>query len=178
MKSTATCYAWERHGKWDAVCVDYDLAAQGESFEQVRRELGDAIKTYLSCVAELTEPERSRFLNRRAPLLLRTRLAALHRPFPPVDSCADQTVQPARFPCSGRWHSCCVEFRQVVEILKEYDITFSRNGKGSHKVYQGTHSGQLRIVVLSYDQLGDDVPKGTLENIKRQSGIPKERFRR
>ena len=79
MKSTATCYAWERHGKWDAVCVDYDLAAQGESFEQVRRELGDAIKTYLSCVAELTEPERSRFLNRRAPLLLRTRLAALHR---------------------------------------------------------------------------------------------------
>ena len=63
------------------------------------------------------------------------------------------------------------------EILNEYNITFLRNGKGSHKIYEGTHSGRTWVVVLSYDQLGDDVPKGTLDNIKRQSGIPKRRFR-
>ena len=73
--------------------------------------------------------------------------------------------------------SCRVKFRQVIEILNEYNITFLRNGKGSHKIYEGTHSGRTWVVVLSYDQLGDDVPKGTLDSIKRQSGIPKRRFR-
>ena len=67
-----------------------------------------------------------------------------------------------------------MKFRQVIGILNQYNITFLRNGKGSHKIYEGTHSGRTWVVVLSYDQLGDDVPKGTLDNIKRQSGIPKK----
>ncbi len=32
-------------------------------------------------------------------------------------------------------------------------------------------------MILSYDQEGNDVPKGTLESIKRQSGLPKKLFR-
>ena len=57
--------------------MDYDLSAQGDSLEDVRRELGDGIETFLSRVRELPEPEQTRLLNRKAPLALRTRLAVL-----------------------------------------------------------------------------------------------------
>ena len=70
-----TCYAWGRPGDWEALCVDYDLAAQGPSFEEVRRELADAVDTFLDYVSALPESERRQFLNRKAPLSLRVRLS-------------------------------------------------------------------------------------------------------
>ena len=79
MKDTATCYAWGRADRWEAICVDYDLTAQGDSLEEVRRELGNAIETYLSRVRELPKSEQAMLLNRKAPLTLRLRLAALYR---------------------------------------------------------------------------------------------------
>ncbi len=79
MKDTATCYAWVRSGHWEAICVDYDLTAHGDSLEEVRRELDDAIETFLSRLRELPKSEQARLLNRKAPLALRTRLAVLHR---------------------------------------------------------------------------------------------------
>ena len=79
MKNTTTCYAWGHAGNWEAICVDYDLTAQGASLEEVRRELADAIETFLSRVRELPTTEQGRLLNRKAPLALRTRLALLHR---------------------------------------------------------------------------------------------------
>ena len=81
-----TCYAWGVPGDWEAICVDFDLAAQGESFDEVRSELSDAIETYLEYVAELPENERARFLNRKAPLGLRLHLALLRRVFALRDS--------------------------------------------------------------------------------------------
>ena len=79
MKNAATCYAWGRSGNWEAICLDYDLTAHGESLEEVRRELDDAIETFLSRVRELPESEQARLLDRKAPLVLRTRLALLYR---------------------------------------------------------------------------------------------------
>ena len=79
MKNTATCYAWGRSGNWEAIFIDYDLTAQGDSLEEVRQELGDAIETYLSRVRELPTSEQSGFLNRKAPLALRTKPAVLYR---------------------------------------------------------------------------------------------------
>lgn len=76
-----TCYAWGKPGDWEALCVDLDLAAQGASLEEVRRELGDAIETYLDYVADLPENEQTRFLNRKVPLTLRLQLALKHRAF-------------------------------------------------------------------------------------------------
>lgn len=81
-----TCYAWGVPGDWEALCVDFDLAAQGKSLEEVRRELGDAIETYLEYIDEMPENERTRFLNRKAPLGLRLRLAFLCRVFALRDS--------------------------------------------------------------------------------------------
>ena len=79
MKETATCYAWGRKGEWDALCVDFDLAAHGKSFEEVRSEIQDAIETYVSYVAELPEPERTRLINRKAPLVMRLKLGFFYR---------------------------------------------------------------------------------------------------
>lgn len=70
-----TCYAWGKPGDWEALCVDYDLAAQGSSFEEVRRELADAVDTFLDYVFDLPESERRQFLKRKAPLRLRVRLS-------------------------------------------------------------------------------------------------------
>ncbi|MYC31735.1 MAG: hypothetical protein F4X64_00975 [Chloroflexi bacterium] len=70
-----TCYAWGRPGDWEAICVDYDLPAQGETLDEVRRELADAVDTYLEYVADLPASERQAFLNRKAPLSLRLRLS-------------------------------------------------------------------------------------------------------
>ena len=79
MKGTATCYAWERDGEWEALCVDFDLVAHGKSFEEVKSEMQDAVDTYVEYVAELPEPERSRFMGRKAPLALRLKLGFLSR---------------------------------------------------------------------------------------------------
>ena len=77
-----TCYAWGRPGDWEALCVDYDLPAQGETLEEVRRELADAVDTYLEYVADLPESERREFLNRKAPLGLRLRLSLASKASP------------------------------------------------------------------------------------------------
>lgn len=79
MQNTVTCYAWGRAGDWEAICVDYDLAARGDSLAEVRRELDDAIETFLPRVAELPKAEQSRLLNRKSPLALRAKLAVLYR---------------------------------------------------------------------------------------------------
>jgi len=77
-----TCYAWGRPVDWEAICVDYDIPAQGASLEEVRSELADAVGTYLEYVADLPESERREFLNRKAPFGLRLRLSLASKASP------------------------------------------------------------------------------------------------
>ena len=69
-------------------------------------------------------------------------------------------------------------YRQVIRILDENGFYFERYGKGSHRVYEGHHSGKRWSVTLSFSQLGEDVKPGTLSSIIRQSGLPRDAFRR
>lgn len=62
-----------RPGNWEAVCLDFDLAVQGGSFDEVYRELNESISIYLEYVRSLPEGERARFLGRRIPFALRLR---------------------------------------------------------------------------------------------------------
>ena len=59
---------------------------RGESLEDVRRELGDAIETFLSYTADLPQDEQTICLNRKAPLGLRMRMAFLYRLFALLNS--------------------------------------------------------------------------------------------
>ena len=60
-----------RVGEWEAFCVDFDLAVQGRSFEEVSRLLTEAVSAYVATAMEQPEPVRSQLLRRRVPLRVR-----------------------------------------------------------------------------------------------------------
>lgn len=62
------CYAVGIPKVWEAFCLDFDLAVQGRSFQEVYGKLNDQIALYLESVDSLPEADRKRLLNRRAPL--------------------------------------------------------------------------------------------------------------
>ena len=75
-----TCYAWSvGEGQWEAICTDLDIAAQGCSLEDAKKELEDAVDVYIDFVMTLPEDEIERFLKRKSPLWLRLRLDANYR---------------------------------------------------------------------------------------------------
>ena len=74
-----TCYAWGKPGDWEALCVDLDIATQGGSFEEVKRDLELAVEDFLDYAAELPELDRKSVLSYRTPWLLRMRLALQYR---------------------------------------------------------------------------------------------------
>jgi predicted RNase H-like HicB family nuclease len=68
------CYAEGKRGEWEAICLDLDIAVQGDSFEQVYRDLNGAIENYVESLEDLPERERVRLLHRKAPLSMRVKL--------------------------------------------------------------------------------------------------------
>ena len=60
-----------RGDDWEAFCLDFDLAVQGRSFEEVKASLMRAIAMYLDAALSEPEPLRSRLLARKAPFFVR-----------------------------------------------------------------------------------------------------------
>lgn len=73
MDRSLLCFAKGRFGDWEAICLDLDIAVQGDSFEDVYASLNEAIELYVETVVELTEADQARLLDRPAPLGLRLR---------------------------------------------------------------------------------------------------------
>jgi hypothetical protein len=73
MRRYLHCYAEGRENQWEAICLDLDIAVQGESLAEVVADLFDAVKLHLEHVATLPDAERSRFERRAAPISLRLR---------------------------------------------------------------------------------------------------------
>ena len=71
MRRILHCDAFGFEGEWEAVCIDLDLAVQGQSFEEVSRLLYEAIVFHLERVMELPETDKKRLLNRRVPWHIR-----------------------------------------------------------------------------------------------------------
>ena len=57
-----------REGHWEAVNLDFDLAVQGRTFDEVERLLKEAVETYIEDAMREDEDTRRRLLSRRAPL--------------------------------------------------------------------------------------------------------------
>ena len=66
MKNTM-CFARGHQGSWEALCLDFDIAVQGVSFEDVHRDLVDAIGEYVAAAREEDDVTREKLLNRRVP---------------------------------------------------------------------------------------------------------------
>ena len=73
MKHILRCYVEGSGRQWEALCLDLDIAVQGESFEAVVASLRESIGLYLEHVMSLPESEQRRFWRRRAPLSMRLR---------------------------------------------------------------------------------------------------------
>ena len=61
------CFARGNDRGWEAICVDFDIAVQGGSFDAVRTLLDEAIASYVADAMEETSDVRARLLARRAP---------------------------------------------------------------------------------------------------------------
>jgi hypothetical protein len=68
------CYIEGSEQNWRGLCVDLDIAAQGESLHEVHTMLDGMIRTYLQSAVTYPPRDRDRFLNRKAPLLVRLKI--------------------------------------------------------------------------------------------------------
>ncbi len=73
MARTLHCYAEGQEDDWEAICLDFDIAVQGRTFDEVFRSLTEAIDLYLDSISDLPENEQAPLLDRPAPLSVRTR---------------------------------------------------------------------------------------------------------
>jgi len=69
------CIAYRTQDIWRAICLDLEFAVQGDSLNDVRVMLVDAIQSHVEQVMTLDEPARSRLLNRSVPLQVRAKFA-------------------------------------------------------------------------------------------------------
>ena len=69
------CVAIGHRNRWEAMCVDLDIAVQGGSFSEVKVSLETAMEMYFERVAELPDEEQVRFLSRRAPWYVHLKFA-------------------------------------------------------------------------------------------------------
>lgn len=67
-----------------------------------------------------------------------------------------------------------MKVRDVIRILAEHGFKLTRQ-RGSHRHFAGFINGQRRLVTVPGTD-GEDIPKGTLSAIRRQSGLPRRLF--
>ena len=51
MRKLLRCYAERHQGRWEAFCVDFDIAVQASSFEEVYHQLNVAVTDYIENVS-------------------------------------------------------------------------------------------------------------------------------
>lgn len=72
---TPSYYAWGGRDGWEAICVEFDIAVQGGSHEEVRQLLEEAVNGFVKYVNALPEgDDRNRLSNRRIPWYLHLKL--------------------------------------------------------------------------------------------------------
>jgi hypothetical protein len=65
--SSVLCFAHGRESDWEALCIDFDIAVQGRSFDEVKSMLDGAVASYVDDARLETPNVRDRLLKRRAP---------------------------------------------------------------------------------------------------------------
>ncbi len=78
MKSTdlmVRCMAWQEGDLWVAACIDFTLAAQANSLDEVRSKLHHQIAAYVNEAVTIDAAHAEELLTRHAPLVDRLRYA-------------------------------------------------------------------------------------------------------
>lgn len=61
------CFAHGDASGWEAICIDFDIAVQGDSLDAVKASLTIAINSFVNDLQREDETTRAALLNRRAP---------------------------------------------------------------------------------------------------------------
>jgi predicted RNase H-like HicB family nuclease len=61
------CFAQWRDGDWEGICLDFDIAVQGRSFEEVKAALEEAVDTYVEDALREEQSVARQLLRRAAP---------------------------------------------------------------------------------------------------------------
>lgn len=64
------CFATNYIGVWEAFCLDLNLAAQGDSFDEVKSKLEAQIDSYIEEAMTIHREHAEQLLNRKAPFVL------------------------------------------------------------------------------------------------------------
>lgn len=75
-KSSLLCFAHGSESGWEALCVDFDIAVQGDSFDDVKLMLDTAVQEYVRAIDNEAPADRLALLNRRAPWWVTLNLTA------------------------------------------------------------------------------------------------------
>jgi len=62
-----------------------------------------------------------------------------------------------------------VKFSAFVQVLAAHGFSLHRQGAGSHAIYRGVVSGEVRLVVVAAHRLSDEIKPGTLASMIRPS---------
>jgi hypothetical protein len=68
------CYARGWADRWEAMCIDLDIAVEGASFADVQRKLSEAVHSYVAVAMQEDPANARRLLSRRAPCWVRWRI--------------------------------------------------------------------------------------------------------
>lgn len=69
-----------------------------------------------------------------------------------------------------------MKYRDVERLLLDNGFELIRQ-QGSHRQFLGIVDGKKRLVSLAYHSRIEDIRRGTLASIVRQSGLPKRLFK-
>ena len=61
-----------------------------------------------------------------------------------------------------------MKVKEVVKLIEADDWTFTRSGKGDHRVYKHLH--KPGIVVID-GKASDDMPRGTFNRVLKMAGL-------
>lgn len=68
------------------------------------------------------------------------------------------------------------KFAEFIRVLEDHGFILDRQ-RGSARVYKGVVGGKVRLVSVHVHRPSDDIKRGTLQSMIRQSGLPKKLFR-
>jgi predicted RNA binding protein YcfA (HicA-like mRNA interferase family) len=68
-------------------------------------------------------------------------------------------------------------FAEFIEI-ERYHFVLERHEGGSHRLYRGNVNGSVQKVTVAFHRKGEEIKPDTLASMIRQTGLPKNLFRK
>jgi len=69
-----------------------------------------------------------------------------------------------------------LKYRDVIKILRNLGFSQRTRRAGAHQTWTQKRGGRTYYVTVSFHRPNQDVPKGTLSSMIRQSGCSKKEF--